>query len=187
MKMIKNLTSLVANQMRTFNHMSTAILALALTALVITAAPAKAGVITAHGGEVFALTPTDDPNVFRDTVDGTAQVSLLGNCSFHAEQTISLPSAPGEPISVKGSWRFTTADSATTLDMDVEGTGAPDPANPGFVNIKFKVRFAGGTGLMASVRGSGELEGVAMFSSPTAGIATWTLKGNLSTHGQKSH
>ena len=173
--------------MKTFKHMSTAILALALTALVTTAAPAKAGVIKAHGGEVFALTPTDDPNVFRDTVDGVAQVSLLGNCSFHAEQTVSLPSAPGEPIRVKGSWRFTTADSATTLDMEVEGTGAPDPANPGFVNINLTVRFAGGAGLMAHVCGSGELEGAAMFTSPAAGMVTWTLKGNISTHGQKGH
>jgi len=49
-------------------------------------------------GNKFALVPTADPFVLGHPVDGVAQVSLLGNCHFHGESEIHLPTSPDQPI-----------------------------------------------------------------------------------------
>jgi hypothetical protein len=162
-------------------------LALACAALAITAASAEAAAITGHGADTFALTPSATPGVVIDTLDGVAQLWLLGNCSFHAEQSITLPTAPDQPYIIKGVWRFTSADGTTTLDAETDGAGTPDPANAGFVNIQLKVKFTGGTGQMANARGRGKLDGVGMFTSPAGGTATWSLKGLVLARGLKEH
>ena len=59
---------------------------------------ANAAAIRVTTGNEFALVPTSDPNVFGHPVDGVAQVSLMGNCHFHGEATIYLPTGPGQPI-----------------------------------------------------------------------------------------
>ncbi len=38
---------------------------------------------------------------------------------------------------------------------------------------------------MANARGKGEMEGVAMLTSPTGGTTTFTFDGQISTHGHK--
>ena len=58
----------------------------------------NAAAIRVTTGNTFALVPTSDPNVFGHPVDGVAQVSLMGNCHFHGEATIYLPTGPGQPI-----------------------------------------------------------------------------------------
>jgi hypothetical protein len=162
--------------MRILNQFRITTLALACAALA-SATSAEAAVLNGHGADTFALAPSSTPGVVTDTVDGVAQLSLLGNCSFHAEQSITLPATPDQPYIIKGVWRFTSADGATTLDAETEGTGLPDPANAGFVNIHLKVKFTGGTGQMANARGKGKIDGVGMFTSAAGGTATWSLKG----------
>jgi len=160
-------------------------LALACAALAMTVAPAHGAVIRAHGGNNFELTPSLTPGVFTDSASGVAQISLLGNCSFHADQVVTLPAAADQPILVKGNWRFASADGTTTLDAVAEGTGTPDPVNPAFVNLHYKMKFTGRTGRMANVRGKAEVEVLAMFTSASTGTATWTLKGLVLARGLK--
>jgi hypothetical protein len=67
------------------------------------------------------------------------------------------------------------------LNTSVTGTATPDPANPGFLNAKYKVTFTGGTGPFASASGAGEITEVAMFTSQSTATVTWTLNGLVIT------
>ena len=60
--------------------------------------PANAAALQVTTGNTFALVPTADPNVFGHPVDGVAQVSLMGNCHFHGEGEIHLPTSAGQPL-----------------------------------------------------------------------------------------
>ena len=69
-----------------------------------------------------------------------------------------------------GSGTFTAADGSTTLKIIVEGTGTPDLANPNlFLNFKYHVTFAGGSGQFTAARGEAEIKGAALFTSPSTG------------------
>ena len=168
--------------MRILNQVRIIAVALACTALAMTITTTEAAPVRAHAASRFELTPTATPGVFTDMADGPAQVSLLGNCTLHADQVVTLPAAPDQPILIKGKWRFTSADGTTTLDAETEGTGTPDPTNPSFVNIHYELKFTGGTGQMANARGRAEVDVVAMFTSATGGTGTVFLTGNVSTH-----
>jgi len=163
-------------------------LALTLTcaALAISLSPAPADgpssnamAIRVTTGNTFALVPTSDPNVFGHPVDGVAQVSAMGNCHFHGEGTIYLPTSPGQPIRIVSSspWTLTSSDGANSLKFDTEGTATFDPANPLFANITYKVTFVGGTGRFAHATGTGTMEVTAEFTSALDGLANWTMKG----------
>src|SRR6267143_3928303 len=154
-------------------------LALACAALLLTSNSINAADIRANGGTTFDLLPTADPSVFTHTVDGIAQVSLLGNCTVHADVLVRFPANPSQPPTLKGSFTFTSADGTATLKATVEGTGTPDPANPSFLNFHYDVTFTGGSGQFASARGEAEINGAAMFTSPSTGKATWKLKGHV--------
>jgi hypothetical protein len=145
--------------------------------------PAKAAAIRVTTGNRFELVPTADPNVFGHPVDGVAQVSLMGNCHFHGEATIYLPTAVGEPIRILSDtpWRLTSSDGANTLEFDVEGTATFDPANPLFANLTYSVKFVGGTGAFAGATGTGTMEVTAEFTSQLGGLANWTMKGVVIT------
>jgi hypothetical protein len=162
-------------------------LTLALACTVLIATTANAGEITGSSGNNFSLTPTATPGVFILTHPGVAQVSLLGNCTFDGTETLVMPAAPDQPLTTTGTFRFTTADGLTTLDVEVEGKGTPDPANPNFVNLHYTMKFTGGTGEMANARGKAELDGVAMLTSPTGGTTTFVFAGQVSTHGQANY
>ena len=162
-------------------------LALGCAALLLTSNSISAADIRVNAGTTFDLLPTADPGVFTHTVDGIAQVSLLGNCTVHADVVVRFPASPSQPPTLKGSFTFTTADGATTLKATVEGTGTPDPANASFLNFSYHVTFTGGSGQFASARGEAEIKGAAMFTSPSSGKATWKLKGHVegNGHGKK--
>src|SRR6266487_1052375 len=130
-------------------------------------------------GNTFALVPTSDSNVFGHPVDGVAQVSLMGNCHFHGEATIYLPTSAGQTIRIFSSspWTLTSSDGANSLKFDTEGTATFDPANSRFANLTYKVTFVGGTGKFAQARGTGTMEVTAEFTSPLGGLANWTMKG----------
>lgn len=140
---------------------------------------ANAGAIRVTTGNTFALVPTSDPNVFGHPVDGVAQVSNMGNCHFHGEATIYLPTAAGQPIRIISSspWTLTSSDGANSLKFDTDGTATFDPANPLFANLTYKVTFVGGTGRFARATGTGTIEVTAEFTSVLGGLANWTMKG----------
>ncbi len=141
--------------------------------------PANAAAIRVTTGNTFALVPTSDPNVFGHPVDGVAQVSLMGNCHFHGEGHVYLPTSPGQPIRILSStpWTLTSSDGANSLKFDAEGTAAFDPANPLFANLSYKVKFVGGTGAFVGATGTGTMEVTAEFTSALGGLANWTMKG----------
>lgn len=160
-------------------------LAFACAAMVITFTSATAGEIRGSSGNNFTLTPTGAPGTFTLTHPGVAQVSLLGNCMFEGTETLVMPVSPDMPLTMTGTFRFTSADGTTTLDADVEGVGTPDPANPSFVNLRYRMKFTGGSGKMAGARGKAILHGVAMLTSQTGGTTTFVFEGQLSKHGHE--
>jgi len=175
--------------MKMFNLLKATTLALACIALAMTTTPADGGVIKAHAGTTFVLTPVEfdepgNPTKYTHTVDGVVRVSLLGNCTAHFDVIVGAPKTATDPFTLAGTCRLTSADGATTLDAEVEGTGTPDPANPAFLNFHYDVKFTGGTGQMANARGTADIDGFAMFTSASTGKATWLLKGKVSTHGR---
>ncbi len=141
--------------------------------------PVNAAAIRVTTGNTFALVPTSDQNVFGHPVDGVAQVSLMGNCHFHGEATIYLPTSAGQPIRILSTtpWTLTSSDGANSLKFDTEGTATFDPANPLFANLTYKVTFVGGIGRFARARGTGTMEVTAEFTSALGGLANWTMKG----------
>jgi hypothetical protein len=147
---------------------------------------ANSSAIRATTGNTFALVPTSDPSVFGHPVDGVAQVSLLGNCHFHGESTIYMPTSAGQSIRIVSSspWSLTSSDGADSLRFDVEGTAAFDPANPLFANITYHASFVGGTGKFVDAKGNATMEVTAMFTSQLAGLANWTMKGIVITPGK---
>jgi hypothetical protein len=173
--------------MKTLSQFRNIALALACTALVMTATADNTRDIKGNSGNNFALTPTATPGVLMLTHPGVAQVSSIGNCTFDGIEVVLVPATPDKPFVLNGTWRFISADGATTLDAEVEGTGTPDPANSGFVNLHYRVKFTGGTGKMANARGKAKMEGVAMFTSPTGGTTTFVFAGEISTRGHKDH
>jgi hypothetical protein len=92
-----------------------------------------------------------------------------------------MPTAPDKPLTTTGTFRFVSADGASTLDADVVGEGTPDPANPNFVNLRYRIRFTGGTGVMAGARGRAVLHRVAMLTSPNGGTTTFVFEGEITT------
>ena len=144
--------------------------------------------ITANAGSTFTLLPSGTPGVLNHTVDGVVQLSVLGNCTFHADVKAYLPTAAGEPFVLTGTAIFTSADGSATLAIEVEGWAAPDPANPGsFVDFHYDVTITGGTGKFATARGSGEIDGFGMFTSESTGKATWTMTGHVAPAGQSEN
>jgi hypothetical protein len=121
--------------------------------------------------------------VFGHPVDGVAQVSLIGNCHFHGDGIIYLPTSPGQPIRIVNTapWTLTSSDGANSLKFDVEGTATFDPANSLFANLTYKVTFVGGTGVFVGANGTATMEVTAEFTSLLGGLANWTMKGVVIT------
>ena len=173
--------------MKKLNLPRTLTLTLTCAALAISRAPTGAAdgpstnavAIRVTTGNTFALVPTSDPNVFGHPVDGVAQVSVMGNCHFHGEANIYLPTSAGQPIRIISTspWTLTSSDGANSLKFDTEGTATFDPANPLFANLTYKVTFVGGTGRFAHATGTGTMEVTAEFTSDLGGLANWTMKG----------
>jgi hypothetical protein len=163
-------------------------LALGCAALAMTTIPAEARDIRAHAGTTFDLIPVEfdangKPTKFTHTVDGVVRVSLLGNCTFHAD-VIAIPNPDGS-FSLSGTFRITSAKGDISLDAEAGGVATPDPDNPAFVNFHYDVEFTGGTGLMKNAHGKGDVDGFAMFTSQSTGKATWLLHGHVGARNHK--
>ena len=156
-------------------------LTLGCTALAFSGPHGRTVAVRAHAGPSFAFTPTADPYVFKATVNGVAQFSLLGNCTDQAELEVRFPASPGQPVLLNGSGTFTSSDGTTTLSFTLTGSATPDPSNPAFFNSKYELTFTGGSGALASATGSAEIEEVVLFTSPLTGSASWVLEGRVTT------
>ena len=169
-------------------------LALGCAALAMTTVPAQVGVVQGHAGTTFTLTTvafdaSGNPTKFTHTVDGVVRVSLLGNCTVHAD-VIVLPPKPNttDPWLLAGTFRITSANGAIILNADAVGTATPDPANPAlFLNFHYDVKFTGGTGAMTNARGTADVDGFAMFTDVATGKgnATWLIQGNVATRNHR--
>jgi hypothetical protein len=163
-------------------------LAWACAAVVMASVPVEAGVLKGHAGTTFILMPVTfdqngNPTKFTHTVDGVVRVFEIGNCAFHAD-VIAVPRPDGS-FSLSGTFLITAADGTTTLNADAVGLVTIDPANPLFGNFHYSVKFTGGTGQMTGARGSGDVDGFAMFTSQTTGKATWLLQASVATSGHE--
>jgi hypothetical protein len=174
--------------MKALNLFKSIVLALGCAMLAMTTTPADAGVLKGHAGTTFDLIPVTfdqngNPTKFTHTVDGVVRVFEIGNCTFHAD-VIAVP-RPDGTFTLSGTFLITSANGATTLSADAVGLVTIDPANPSFGNFHYDLKFTGGTGQMAGVRGSGDVDGFAMFTSQTTGKATWLLQANVATSGHR--
>jgi hypothetical protein len=181
--------------MTKINVVKSLTLALGAIALVWAAIPTKAGdtlpanaaALRANAGNKFALVPTSNPYVFGHPVDGVAQVSLLGNCHFHGEGEVRLPTSADQPIVIVSTspWMLTSSDGANSLQFDAQGTATFDPAKPTFANLTYTATLVGGTGAFVGATGTATFEVTAQFESALEGWATWTMKGYVLTPGPR--
>lgn len=163
--------------MKPINIVKVITLALGCTAMAFSGPHNNPVAIRGHAGPGFVFTPTDDPYEFKAAVNGVAEISLLGNCTDHADLDVRFPTTPGQPVLVSGAGTFTSADGTATLSFTLTGSATPDPANPAFFNSKYQLKFTGGSGALASAKGLAEIEEVIMLTSPLKGSASWILQG----------
>ena len=175
--------------MKKINLLKPAWLVAACAALFLTITSVKADfrspvnfrLILANAGITAVLTNTSEPTVFLATATGVVNTSLLGTCVENAQLVVRFPTTPDTPVIITGTGSYASIDGTNSLQFSVTGTATPDPANAFFFNAKYQVKFTGGTGAFASASGGGELTEVVMFTSPTTGTATWTLRGLVIT------
>jgi hypothetical protein len=168
--------------MRTLNLILLGLMTLVLPLKTATAADAN-GVITANAGTTFTLGPSGDPGILTHTVNGLAQVNLLGNCRVHFDVLVQ-PGGPGEPWLLEGTVQIISADGNSSLNLDLTGSVLPDFAT-GIGDFHYDGVITSGTGKLAGARGVAEIDGAAMFTSDSTGTATWLLKGVVVTGGRR--
>ena len=143
--------------------------------------PIRVTPILANAGSTATLTPTTNAGVFNASASGVIQSSTLGTFVNSAELEVRFPASTDQPITATGTATWTTIDGKSSLKWAVTGTATPDPANAGFLNVKYQLTVTGGTGIYASAKGAAEIEEVVMFTSAATATATWNMKGFLVT------
>ncbi len=97
---------------------------------------------------------------FTHTIDGVVWVSLLGDCTFHADAIVVTPANPTTdpwPI-IHGTFVITTVDG-DTLTLSAAGHARLNPVNPTiFSDLYYDLKITGGTGKLAGAHGSGVLD-----------------------------
>ncbi|MFO0889939.1 MAG: hypothetical protein U0790_12470 [Isosphaeraceae bacterium] len=99
------------------------------------------------------LIPTDEPGVFDVVITGTGRGSPFGKLTFSATETIDFVSIPGTAVVTDGEFVITAADGSQ-LFATYDGTGVPDPDNPGFVIGEATATLTGGTGRFRCASGT---------------------------------
>ena len=107
----------------------------------------------------------------------------MGNCHFHGEGTVYLPTSAEQPIRIVSTvpWTLTSSDGVNSLRFGAEGIATLDPVNPLFANLTYNVKFVGGTGRFAGATGTATMEVTAEFTSQLGGLANWTMRGVVIT------
>jgi hypothetical protein len=138
------------------------------------------GVMTANAGTRFTLGPSDQEGVLSHTVDGVAQVSVIGNCIVHFD-VLARPEPPGVPWKVEGTMYFLYPNDGSILRLKVTGSVLPELDVP-IGNFHYDAEVISGEGQFAGARGQGEINGAAMFIDTEGnGTATWKFQGNIFT------
>src|SRR5262245_2729421 len=101
----------------------------ALSSTLLMAGPHPNGLMTANAGTRFTLGPSDQPGVLKHTVDGVAQVSVIGNCLVHFD-VLAYPAPPGVPWNLEGTMYFLYPNDGSILRLKVIGWALPDPNVP---------------------------------------------------------
>jgi hypothetical protein len=143
------------------------------------------GVMTAIAGTRFQLAPTGQPGVFTHTVDGLAQVSVIGNCIVHMD-SLAQAGQGEEPWTVEGTMQFIFPKDNSILYVKISGWVALEPGTP-FGNLHYDVEILSGEGQFAGARGRGQMDGAGMFINPqgSEGTATWKFDGSIFTRPAK--
>lgn len=157
----------------------------ALTSLLTLADPHINGVMTVNAGTRFTLEGPNADGVFTHTVDGVAQVSVIGNCMVHFDVIAKIDPSTGQFGPIEGTAYFFHPQDGSVLNLKVKGAVATEAGTP-FGNFYYDVELVSGTGQFAGARGQGRIDGVAMFIDAQGnGTATWTYKGQIFTRPAK--
>lgn len=107
-------------------------------------------------------------------VTGTCQYGHLGRTHCVAEQTV-IPNPDGTlAIENEG---VCTAANGDELSTSFSGTGVPTPT--GEIIFSGTETYDGGSGRFANATGAAALSGSAQFTSPSAGVGSFTLRGRI--------
>jgi hypothetical protein len=159
-------------------------LAIALASTTILAAPQINGLMTANAGTRFDLSGPNAEGLLTHTVHGIAQVSGVGNCVVHFD-VLARPEPPGVPWKIEGTMYFLYPKDGSILRMKVTGSVLPEQDVP-IGNFHYDAEVISGEGLFANARGSGEINGAAMFINDQGdGTATWIFRGQIFTRPSK--
>jgi hypothetical protein len=157
----------------------------ALSSLLALADPHINGVMTANAGTRFTLAGPDAEGVFTHTVNGVAQVSVIGNCIVHFDVVAEIDPSTGSFGPIEGTAYFLFPKDGSILNLKVKGSVAFEPGTP-FGNFHYDTEVLSGTGQFAGARGKGEINGAAMFIDDQGnGTATWTYRGQIFTRPAK--
>jgi WD40 repeat protein len=116
-----------------------------------------------HDGKTLAVGSHDGVVKFwnvatrREIMTLKAHKSIVCGLAFSDDRSLAT-------IGVDQTMRLWTAPS-TTLDAEVAGVVTVDPAHPLFGNLHYDIKFTGGTGQMANVRGRGDIDGFGLAST----------------------
>lgn len=157
----------------------------ALSSTLLLAGPPVNGLMTVNAGTRFSLEGPDAQGVFTHTVNGVAQVSVIGNCMVHFDVIAKIDPATGLFGPIEGTAYFLHPQDGSILNLKVKGAVALEDGTP-FGNFYYDTEIVSGTGQFADARGQGRIDGVAMFIDDQGnGTATWTYKGHIFTRPAK--
>jgi hypothetical protein len=153
-----------------------------LTSLLAVAGPLPNGLMTANAGTRFTLVP-NGTGAFTHTVDGLAQVSVIGDCLVHFD-VVAEPQPTGEWKGT-GTAYFLNPKDGSILRLKGTARVTPEPNSP-IANFHYDLEIISGEGQFAGARGSGEIDGAALFIDDQGnGTTTWIFRGHVFTHGSK--
>jgi len=174
--------------MKALNRLNRTLLGMACAALIATAAPLYAydppfalTLLQANAGVTISIAGTQDPLVGKATAFGLVQSPQLGTCVENGEFEAHFPINPTNPVIINGTLVLTSLNGTNSLDFKVSGSATPDPLNFAFYNAKYSLTITNGTGAFASAKGMAVVREVVLFTSQTNAMATWNLKGFVST------
>jgi len=160
------------------------VLVAALSSTLLFAGPHPNGRMTANAGTRFSLGLPDSEGVMLHVVDGVAQLSVIGDCLVHFEvYTKAQPAGVAWPL--EGTMYFVYPEDNSTLHLKVKGWFKAGDGTP-IGTFHYDAEIVSGDGQFAGARGTGEINGAAMFIDAQGnGTATWTYKGRIFTRPAK--
>jgi hypothetical protein len=116
----------------------------------------------------LSTVPAPAPPVFRQTVEGTCQLSQLGRTTVHFIQIVNFGTSTQQSVELTY-----TAANGDVLRAASAGTSTPSAAG---VSFSSTITFIGGTGRFANATGQAHAEGTADLA---AGTSEYALDGRI--------